>query len=77
MKRIILLFTLFSIYFSSCKSLRKMKSLDDYKASSQDEYTQNQIEGSYSLSILFGEPYVDINASLKIFSEESTLSSTI
>ena len=77
MKRIILLFTLFSIYFSSCKSLRIMKSLDDYKASSQDEYTQNQIEGSYSLSILFGEPYGDINASLKIFSEESTLSSTI
>ena len=77
MKKIVVLLTLFSIIISSCTSLRIKKSIENLKTSTQTESPQNQFEGNYSLSISFGEPYGDIDVSLKIFYEGPTLSSTI
>ena len=77
MKKILVLLTLFSIIISSCTSLRIKKSIENLKTSTQTESPQNQFEGNYRLSISFGEPYGDIDVSLKIFYEGPTLSSTI
>tara|TARA_X000000368_G_scaffold159345_1_gene125545 strand:+ start:345 stop:767 length:423 start_codon:yes stop_codon:yes gene_type:complete len=77
MKKILVLLTLFSIIISSCTSLRIKKSIENLKTSTQIESTQNQFEGNYNLLISFGEPYGDIDVSLKIFYEGPTLSSTI
>jgi len=77
MKKILVLFTLFSIIISSCTSLRIKKSIENLKTSTQTKSAKNQFEGNYSLSISFGEPYGDIDVSLKIFYEDSILSSTI
>ena len=77
MKKILVLLTLFSIIISSCTSLRIKKSIENLKTSTQIESSQNQFEGNYNLLISFGEPYGDIDVSLKIFYEGPTLSSTI
>ena len=77
MKKILVLFTLFSIIISSCTSLRIKKSIENLKTSTKIESPQNQFEGNYNLLISFGEPYGDIDVSLKIFYEDSILSSTI
>ena len=77
MKKILVLFTLFSIIISSCTSLRIKKSIENLKTSTKIESPQNQFEGNYNLLISFGEPYGDIDVSLKIFYEGPTLSSTI
>ena len=77
MKKILVLLTLFSIIISSCTSLRVKKSIENLKTSTQTESPQNQFEGNYNLLISFGEPYGDIDVSLKIFYEGPTLSSTI
>ena len=77
MKKILVLLTLFGIIISSCTSLRIKKSIENLKTSTQIESTQNQFEGNYNLLISFGEPYGDIDVSLKIFYEGPTLSSTI
>ena len=77
MKKILVLLTLFSIIISSCTSLRVKKSIENLKTSTQTKSAENQFEGNYSLSISFGEPYGDIDVSLKIFYEGPTLSSTI
>ena len=76
MKRVIILI-LFSIIISSCTSLRIKKSIENLKTSTQTESTQNQFEGNYSILIQFGEPYGNIDVSLKIFYENSILSSRI
>ena len=76
MKRVIILI-LFSIIISSCTSLRIKKSIENLKTSTQTESTQNRFEGNYSLLIQFGEPYGNIDVSLKIFYENSILSSRI
>ena len=77
MKKILVLLTLFSIIISSCTSLRIKKSIENLKTSTKIESLQNQFEGNYNLLISFGEPYGDIDVSLKIFYEGPTLSSTI
>ena len=77
MKKILVLLTLFSIIISSCTSLRVKKSIENLKTSTKIESPQNQFEGNYNLLISFGEPYGDIDVSLKIFYKGSTLSSTI
>ena len=77
MKRIIVLFTVFSFTFSSCTSLRIKKSTEDFNSSNKVKPIQNKFEGKYSLSISFGEPYGDIEASLQIFYRDSLLLSTI
>tara|TARA_Y200000002_G_C22239718_1_gene479143 strand:- start:39 stop:461 length:423 start_codon:yes stop_codon:yes gene_type:complete len=77
MKKILVLLTLFSIIISSCTSLRIKKSIENLKTSTKIESPQNQFEGNYNLLISFGEPYGDIDVSLKIFYEGPTLSSTI
>ena len=77
MKKILVLLTLFSIIISSCTSLRIKKSIENLKTSTKIESPQNQFEGNYNLLISFGEPYGDIDVSLKIFYEDSILSSTI
>lgn len=76
MKKILVLLTLFSIIIS-CTSLRIKKSIENLKTSTKIESPQNQFEGNYNLLISFGEPYGDIDVSLKIFYEGPTLSSTI
>ncbi len=77
MKRIIVLFTVFSFTFSSCTSLRIKKSIEDFNSSNKVKPIQNKFEGNYSLSISFGEPYGDIEASLQIFYKDSLLFSTV
>ena len=77
MKRIIVLFTLFSFTFSSCTSLRIKKSIEDFNSSNKVKPVQNKFEGNFSLSISFGEPYGDIEASLQIFYKDSLLLSTV
>ena len=77
MKKILVLLTLFSIIISSCTSLRIKKSIENLKTSTKIASPQNQFEGNYNLLISFGEPYGDIDVSLKIFYEGPTLSSTI
>jgi hypothetical protein len=77
MKKIVVIFTLLSIIVSSCTSLRINKSIENLRTSSQTESAQNQFEGNYSLSISFGEPFGNIDVSLKIFYEDSVLTSTI
>ena len=77
MKKILVLLTLFGIIISSCTSLRIKKSIENLKTSTQIESPQNQFEGNYNLLISFGEPYGDIDVSLKIFYEGPPLSSTI
>ena len=77
MKKILVLLTLFSIIISSCTSLRIKKSIENLKTLTKIESPQNQFEGNYNLLISFGEPYGDIDVSLKIFYEGPTLSSTI
>ena len=77
MKKILVSLTLFSIIISSCTSLRIKKSIENLKTSTKIESPQNQFEGNYNLLISFGEPYGDIDVSLKIFYEGPTLSSTI
>ena len=77
MKKILVLLTLFGIIISSCTSLRIKKSIENLKTSTKIESPQNQFEGNYNLLISFGEPYGDIDVSLKIFYEGPTLSSTI
>ena len=77
MKRIIVLFTVFSFTFSSCTSLRIKKSIEDFNSSNKVKPIQNKFEGNYSLSISFGEPYGDIEASLQIFYKDSLLLSTV
>ena len=77
MKRIIVLFTLISFTFSSCTSLRIKKSIEDFNSSNKVKPIQNEFEGNYSLSISFGEPYGDIEASLQIFYKDSLLLSTV
>ena len=77
MKRIIVLFTVFSFTFYSCTSLRIKKSIEDFNSSNKVKHIQNKFEGNYSLSISFGEPYGDIEASLQIFYKDSLLFSTI
>lgn len=77
MKRIIVLFTLISFTFSSCTSLRIKKSIEDFNSSNKVKPIQNKFEGNYSLSISFGEPYGDIEASLQIFYKDSLLFSTV
>ena len=77
MKKILVLLTLFSIIISSCTSLRIKKSIENLKTSTKIESPQNQFEGNYNLLISFGEPYGDIDVSLKIFYENSILSSKI
>tara|TARA_X000000950_G_C13879014_1_gene646068 strand:+ start:1420 stop:1842 length:423 start_codon:yes stop_codon:yes gene_type:complete len=76
-KRIIVLFTVFSFTFSSCTSLRIKKSIEDFNSSNKVKPIQNKFEGNYSLSISFGEPYGDIEASLQIFYKDSLLFSTV
>ena len=77
MKRIIVLFTVFSFTFSSCTSLRIKKSIEDFNSSNKVKPIQNKFEGNYSLSISFGEPYGNIEASLQIFYKDSLLFSTV
>ena len=77
MKRIVVLFTVFSFTFSSCTSLRIKKSIEDFNSSNKVKPIQNKFEGNYSLSISFGEPYGDIEASLQIFYKDSLLFSTV
>ena len=57
--------------------MRIKKSIENLKTSTKIESPQNQFEGNYNLLISFGEPYGDIDVSLKIFYEGPTLSSTI
>ena len=77
MKKIIVLFTLFSFTFSSCISLKIKKSVEDFVSSIEAKPTQNIFEGNYNLSISFGEPYGDIDVSLQIFYNDLKLSSKI
>ena len=65
MKKIIVLFTLFSFTFSSCISLKINKSVEGFVSSIEAKPTQNIFEGNYNLSISFGEPYGDIDVSLQ------------
>ena len=67
MKRIIVLFTVFSFTFSSCTSLRIKKSIEGFISSTEAKPSQNNYEGNYNLSISFSEPYGDIDVSLQIF----------
>ena len=77
MKKIIVLFTLFSFTFSSCISLKIKKSVEGFVSSTEAKPTQNIFEGNYNLSISFGEPYGDIDVSLQIFYNDLKLSSKI
>jgi hypothetical protein len=77
MKKIVVVLTLLSIIVSSCTSLRIKKSIENLRISPQTESAQNQFEGNYNLTISFGEPFGEIDVSLKIFYEGSVLSSTI
>ena len=77
MKKIIVLFTLFSFTFSSCISLKVNKSVEGFVSSIEAKPTQNIFEGNYNLSISFGEPYGDIDVSLQIFYNDLKLSSKI
>ena len=77
MKRIIVLFTVFSFTFSSCTSLRIKKSIEGFISSTEAKPSQNKYEGNYNLSISFSEPYGDIDVSLQIFYKDLKLSSTI
>ena len=77
MKRIIVLFTVFSFTFSSCTSLRIKKSIEGFISSTEAKPSQNNYEGNYNLSISFSEPYGDIDVSLQIFYKDLKLSSTI
>ena len=77
MKRIIVLFTVFSFTFSSCTSLRIKKSIEGFISSTEAIPSQNNYEGNYNLSISFSEPYGDIDVSLQIFYKDLKLSSTI
>tara|TARA_B100000035_G_scaffold192780_1_gene164542 strand:- start:157 stop:579 length:423 start_codon:yes stop_codon:yes gene_type:complete len=77
MKKILVLFTLLSFTFYSCISLKINKSVEGFVSSTEAKPTQNKFEGNYNLSISFGEPYGDIDVSLKIFYDDLKLSSTI
>lgn len=77
MKKILVLFTLLSFTFYSCISLKINKSVEGFVSSTEAKPTQNKFEGNYNLSISFGEPYGDIDVSLKIFYNDLKLSSTI
>ena len=77
MKKIVVVLTLLSIIVSSCTPLRIKKSIENLRIPPQTESAQNQFEGNYNLTISFGEPFGDIDVSLKIFYEGSVLSSTI
>ena len=77
MKKILVLFTLLSFTFYSCISLKIKKSVEGFVSSTEAKPTQNKFEGNYNLSISFGEPYGDIDVSLKIFYDDLKLSSTI
>ena len=77
MKKILVLFTLLSFTFYSCISLKINKSVEGFVSSTEAKPTQNKFEGNYNLSISFGEPYGDIDVSLKIFYYDLKLSSTI
>ncbi len=77
MKKTLVLFTLLSFTFYSCISLKINKSVEGFVSSTEAKPTQNKFEGNYNLSISFGEPYGDIDVSLKIFYDDLKLSSTI
>ena len=77
MKKILVLFTLLSFTFYSCISLKINKSVEGFVSSTEAKPTQNKFEGNYNLSISFGEPYGDVDVSLKIFYDDLKLSSTI
>lgn len=77
MKKVLVLFTLLSFTFYSCISLKINKSVEGFVSSTEAKPTQNKFEGNYNLSISFGEPYGDIDVSLKIFYDDLKLSSTI
>ena len=77
MKKTLVLFTLLSFTFYSCISLKIKKSVEGFVSSTEAKPTQNKFEGNYNLSISFGEPYGDIDVSLKIFYDDLKLSSTI
>ena len=77
MKKTLVLFTLLSFTLYSCISLKINKSVEDFVSSTEAKPTQNKFEGNYNLSISFGEPYGDIDVSLKIFYDDLKLSSTI
>ena len=77
MKKVLVLFTLLSFTLYSCISLKINKSVEGFVSSTEAKPTQNKFEGNYNLSISFGEPYGDIDVSLKIFYDDLKLSSTI
>ena len=77
MKKTLVLFTLLSFTLCSCISLKINKSVEGFVSSTEAKPTQNKFEGNYNLSISFGEPYGDIDVSLKIFYDDLKLSSTI
>ena len=77
MKKTLVLFTLLSFTLYSCISLKINKSVEGFVSSTEAKPTQNKFEGNYNLSISFGEPYGDIDVSLKIFYDDLKLSSTI
>ena len=77
MKKTLVLFTLLSFTLYSCISLKINKSVESFVSSTEAKPTQNKFEGNYNLSISFGEPYGDIDVSLKIFYDDLKLSSTI
>ena len=77
MKKTLVLFTLLSFTLYSCISLKIKKSVEGFVSSTEAKPTQNKFEGNYNLSISFGEPYGDIDVSLKIFYDDLKLSSTI